>query len=189
MVLTKGADMFFLRFVSIAIFGTIAFACTIPLNAQSPAGLTEDQMRNFLLKAKVVSGYQTGEGITRPYKLTLSDGSTVHDASFQSIDEYKPSMQFENGKTEMNFRDSYKYNIAAYELAKLIGLENMLPVTVERTWAGKPGSLSWWLPSKMNEKKRQAQKIKPPDAEAWNKQIHKIQVLRQLVYDTDRNSQ
>jgi hypothetical protein len=28
----------------------------------------------------------------------------------------------------------------------LLGLEDMLPVCVERSWQGKPGSLSWWLP-------------------------------------------
>jgi hypothetical protein len=31
--------------------------------------------------------------------------------------------------TEPNFVDSYKYNIAAYALAELIGMGNMLPYT------------------------------------------------------------
>jgi hypothetical protein len=48
--------------------------------------------------------------------------------------------------TELNFVDSYKFNIAAYQLAELLGLNDMLPVYVERKWHGDTGSLSWWLP-------------------------------------------
>jgi hypothetical protein len=33
-----------------------------------------------------------------------------------------------SGSTELNFVDSYKYNIAAYALAEMLGVEDMLPV-------------------------------------------------------------
>jgi hypothetical protein len=144
-------------------------------------------MRNFLLHAKVVGSRQSGKGITSPYRLTLSDGRLTHDASFQSIDESRPYKKFDSGRTEINFRDSYKYNIAAYELAILLGLGDMMPVTVERKWKGNTGSLSWWLSAKMDEETRVAKGIRPPDSEAWNKQMHKMRVFSQLVYDTDRN--
>ena len=39
---------------------------------------------------------------------------------------------------ELDFVDSYKYNIAAYELAELLGMDDMLPVYVERKWQGRP---------------------------------------------------
>ncbi len=87
----------------------------------------------------------------------------------------------------MNFVDSYKYNIAAYELAEMLGLDDMLPVYVERSWQGNPGSLSWWLPVKMDEEERIKQKITPPDPDAWNNQMYKIRVFDQLVYDNDPN--
>ena len=61
--------------------------------------------------------------------------------------------------TELGFVDSYKYNIAAYQLAELLGLDDMLPVYVERKWKGDPGSLSWWLPVKMDEVERHKQKL------------------------------
>ena len=77
----------------------------------------------------------------------------------------------------MNFVDSYKYNIAAYTLAEMIGVDDMLPVYVERKWGGDPGSLSWWLPVKMDEVERHKQKITPPDLDAWNNQMYKIRVL------------
>jgi len=95
-------------------------------------------------------------------------------------------MQLDAG-TELNFVDSYKYNIAAYELAELLGLDDMLPEYVERKWQGNVGSLSWWLPVKMDEVERHKEKLTPPDGDAWNNQMYKIRVFDELVYDSDPN--
>jgi hypothetical protein len=92
-----------------------------------------------------------------------------------------------DGKTEINFRDSYHFNLAAYEIAKLLGLNAMMPVTVERKWEGKRGSLTWWLDSQMNELERSAKNIQPPDVAAWNRQFDIMTVFGALVYDVDRN--
>ena len=151
------------------------------------ASLSQDQIKQFLSTAKVIKSKQASKGVTGTYRLTLSDGTITHDASFQPIDEHKPMMELASGKREMNFVDSYKYNIAAYQLAELIGVDDMMPVYVERKWAGKTGSLSWWLPVKMDEAERVKQKIPVPDPDSWNKQMYKIRVLDQLVYDADPN--
>lgn len=177
--------MAFVLFRSTALI--VALILATPSNVRLQEKPTEEQMREFLLKAKVVGSRRIGKGKTSPYRLTLDNGTMAHDAAFQSIDEYKPSIKFENGNTEMNFRDSYKYSIAAFELAKLLGLGDMMPVTVERKWRGKPGALSWWLPVKMDEGQRISKGLHPPDREAWNRQMHKMRVFSQLVYDTDRN--
>ncbi|MFY9561216.1 MAG: hypothetical protein WAQ52_13360 [Terriglobales bacterium] len=149
--------------------------------------LNKEQIKHFLLTAKVVGSKQSGKGITHPWRLTLSDGTLTHDASFQAIDEHKSTVTMASGRTEMNFVDSYKYNIAAYALAELLGLDDMLPVYVERSWRGAPGSLSWWLSVKMDEEDRVKQKIQPPDPDAWDNQMYKIRVFDQLVYDADPN--
>lgn len=157
------------------------------IGAEEP-NLSKDQIKQFLLTAKVVASTQRGiKGITHTWRLTLSDGTVTHDASFQPIDEHKLSMQLSSGKSELNFVDSYKYNIAAYSLAELIGMDDIVPVYVERKWQGNPGSLSWWLPVKMDEGERLKQKIEVPDPDAWNKQMYKIRVLDELVYDVDPN--
>ena len=83
--------------------------------------------------------------------------------------------------------DSYLYNIAAYRFARMLGLQSMMPVTVERKWNGMIGSLSWWLPHQMDEGKRMQENIRPPDVAAHNRQMHKMRVFTELVYDTDRN--
>jgi len=147
---------------------------------------TKEQIKQFLMNAKVVKSQDAKKGVTGTKRLTLSDGTITHDASFQDLDEHKFSKQLASG-TELNFVDSYKYNIAAYGLAELLGMDDMLPVYVERKWEGKKGSLSWWLPVKMDEAERYKQKLTPPDPDAWNNQMYKIRVFDQLVSDNDPN--
>lgn len=161
--------------------------CSGFVNAADQPNLTKDQIKQFLLTAKVIASRQSAKGITNPWRLTLSDGTITHDASFQAIDEHKTSMKLASGGTELNFVDSYKYNIAAYALAELLGMDDLVPVYVERKWQGNAGSLSWWLPVKMDEADRKKQQITAPDPDAWNKQMYKIRVFDQLVYDNDPN--
>ncbi len=165
----------------------IASAQAQPQTATQEAKLTVEQMKEFLLHAKVIKEKQTTKGVTAPSRLTMSDGVLTHDAAFQTIDESKTKMEFATGGTEMNFRDSYKYNIAAYELACLVGLGQMMPVTVERKIDGKTGSLTWWLKVQMDEVDRMKKKITPPYLESWNEQMHRVRIFTQLVFDTDRN--
>jgi len=149
--------------------------------------LTDEQKQQFLLLAKVVNSERLGKGVTHPWRLTLSDGQLTHDAAFQAVDEYAPSMKFTDGHTELNFVDSYRYDIAGYELAKLVGMNDMIPVTVERNWNGQEGALSWWVPWKWDEVMRYHQNLHPPDPDAWDKQMYKVRVFDQLIYDTDPN--
>jgi hypothetical protein len=169
------------------VFATV-ICLTFPLlivSSDEP-NLTKEQVKQFLLTAKVVKSQRSKKGITNPWRLTLTDGTVTHDASFQIIDEHKPTMQLASG-IEANFVDSYKYNIAAYQLAELLGIDDMMPVYVERKWKGDVGSLSWWLPVKMDEVERHKQGLTAPDPDAWNNQMYKIRVLDQLVYDNDPN--
>jgi len=155
--------------------------------AQEKPQFTPEQQRQFLLSAKVIRYRRLSEGITNSYRLTLSDGNITHDAHFQSINERRSYKELKGGG-EINFVDSYLYNIAAYELAKLIGLDDMLPMTIERRWDGKTGAAAWWLSTQMNEGERQKKNIHPPDLEAWNNSMHKVRVFTELIYDTDRSN-
>lgn len=165
----------------------LCLICAGTICAADDSTLTKEQIKHFLLTAKVVSSKQSSKGVTHPWRLTLSDGTITHDASFQSVNEHKNNVQFESGRNELTFVDSYKYNVAAYSLAELLEVDDMLPVYVERSWRGDPGSLSWWLPVKMDEDERVKQKIAIPDQDAWNKQMYQIRVFDQLIADTDPN--
>jgi hypothetical protein len=167
-------------------------AMTSPLIAQNNAStepkLTEEQEKQFLLHAKVIKSRQTSRGVTNPWRLTLTDGTLTHDAIFQPIDERKPVFQGSDGHSELNFRDSYHFNIAGYEVAKLLGLDNMVPVYVERKWNGNGGSIGWWVPGvKMDEAERHKRHENAPDVDAWNKQMYRVRAITQLFYDTDPN--
>src|SRR5207245_4287730 len=119
--------------------------------AQAPAAaepsLTKAEMQKFLATAKVLKSKQTSNGITAPFRLTLSDGTLTHDAAFQAVDEHKMRMDFGDGSTELNFVDSFEYDLAAYNISELVGLDSMMPVTVARSWNGRKGAISWWVPT------------------------------------------
>ena len=160
--------------------------------APAPAAeISTEQIAAFLKGAKVIRTRSTDKGVTAPKRLTLSDGAITHDAVFQAIDDRQMVARLGGGgrqtTTELNFVDSYKYNIAAYELARLLDLDHMMPVYVERRWNGLIGSISWFVPSLMDESDRLKKKIQPPNPTDWNYQMYRMRVFSSLVRDTDRN--
>jgi hypothetical protein len=95
--------------------------------------LSPEQQREFLRSAKVTASRPIGKGITGSLRLTLSDGTLTHDAAFQSIEDRATDddrRQMRKRAGELNFVDSYKYNIAAYEISRMLGIDDMMPVTV-----------------------------------------------------------
>jgi hypothetical protein len=168
----------------------VALAIAAPAAAQT-AALTQAEQREFLLKARVVSSRPAGKGITGSLRLTLNDGQITHDASFQSIEDRATIQDKVSGRRragEVNFADSYKYNIAAYELAQLLGLGHMMPVTVERRWNGKIGSLTWWVDDVlMDEADREKSNTQPPSALDFQRQRLRMFTFAELIRDTDRN--
>ena len=148
---------------------------------------TPQEIEAFMRAAKVTRSRELSTGITRPLRLTLSDGAFTHDAVFQRIDEKKVMFVPTKGRSEINFVDSWRYNVAAYRLTELLGLERMMPVTIDYKYLGNHGSLSWWAESLMDERRRLKEKVQPPDALAWNQDMYRMRVFTSLVHDTDRN--
>jgi hypothetical protein len=187
MVRLRGA--FVVPLLVLLAFPPLAYAQTT--TPAPSAELSTDQIRVFLKDAKVIRTRTTSKGVTAPKRLTLSDGNIEHDAVFQAIDERKMVMTLGGGgrqsTTELNFVDSYKYNIAAYEVARLLGLDYMMPVYVERKWGGQTGSISWFVPTLMDESERLKKKIQPPNPTDWNQQMYRMRAFSSLVRDTDRN--
>jgi hypothetical protein len=168
----------------------LAVAVTASLLAQT-ARLSPDEQRAFLLNAKVVSARPIGKGVTGSLRLTLSDGQVTHDAGFQSIDDRaseEDRRQMRKRAGELNFVDSYKYNLAAYEIARLLALDGMMPVTVARRYQGRNGSLTWWVDDVlMDEAERENSPQQPPSALSFQRQRMKMVVFSELVGDVDRN--
>jgi hypothetical protein len=148
---------------------------------------TDAEQEAFLTEAKVVKTRAAGGGgITGALRATLRLGELQHDALVQSIDEEKPFMDLARGR-ELEFRDSYKNNVVAYRLDRLLGL-GMVPVTVVRVHEGKKAGFTWWVDDvQMDERARLAKKIGVPDTVAWNRQMWVVRLFDQLIYNTDRN--
>jgi hypothetical protein len=156
-----------------------------PETAPQPT-LSRAQMEAFLLKARIVRTRGAGKGITNTVRATLSDGTLTHDASIQIIDDSRREFVTNRG-TELNFRDSWQFNMAAYLLDKLLAID-MIPATVERPYKGRTGSFTWWVDDVlMDEGARLKSNTQPPNAQSWNEQLWVVRVFDQLIYNTDRN--
>ena len=153
----------------------------------APSKLSREEMAEFLNTAKVLKYEESSQGITRPLEATLSDGHLTHKAQIQMIDESKSQFIGANGQQELNFRDTYKFNIAGYLLDKSMDL-NMIPVSVNRNFKGKSAAFTWWVDDVlMTEGDRMKRKLTAPNLDLWNRQIYIVRVFDQLIYNTDRN--
>jgi hypothetical protein len=145
--------------------------------------LTWQQKETFLIKAKITQSKDAKKGVTGTSRVTLSDGTLTHDASVQTIDDYKTTFL-----NEIGFKDTYKDNIAAWKLARILGIEDMVPPSVRKAYQGKSASFTWWIDNvMMDEVERRAKNAQPPDEDAWNKDNNVMQVFDQLIYNMDRN--
>ena len=155
------------------------------LPAATPSLAPED-MEAFLLKAKVTNRRDAGSGVTGSSRVTLSDGRLTHDAHVQAVDVARAV--FTAGKaSEVNFKDTYRYNIAGYRLARLIGLDTV-PMSVERNIEGKLAAVTWWVDDVlMDEGTRLKKKTMAPDVQRFAKQIQVMKIWDELIQNKDRN--
>lgn len=161
-------------------------AAASPRRAAAQPTLPAAEVERFLAEARVVSSRPAGAGIANTKRFTLSDGKLTHDAHFQAIDESRRVFEGRRG-TEINFRDTWKFNVAACRLDRLLEL-HMTPPSIARGYAGQSGAFTWWIYGALMEIERQRRKIKPPDAR-FNNQMHALRVFDQLIFNTDRNMQ
>jgi len=126
------------------------------------------EIEHFLKEAKITERVEIGEGITKPEKVTLEMDGRVLYAISKTVD--MPS-------------DNWRYELAAYEMDKLLGL-GMVPPTVERGswWRGK-GCLQLWVDGvTMN-----ALEGDPSDLEAWRRQVSLMWLFDDLIGNIDRH--
>lgn len=143
------------------------------------------EAEEFLRTAQVVKKKALGKGITGAHQLTLSDGTRTHKAVWKTIDEFRRGVtSFEGAGVMVDYEDSYRFEIAAYELDKLLGF-NLVPPTVERIIDRKKGALQMWIEGAMTEGERKKKRILPPDVEAWNGQIYRLRLFHQLTFNWD----
>jgi len=137
------------------------------------------KLEDFLRTAEIISSKDIGEGVTKPCKLDMKSGNEEHSGCWKN-----PSGM------QKGFVEGWQYEIAAYEMDKLLGL-NMIPPTVEREFNGKRGSLQFWITSEMSDLERMEQGINIPQdkLESWNKQKYLTRAFDCLIANEDRTQQ
>ena len=171
--------------LTLALLGAAA-----PSAQQAPAGpspvLTDAAVEEFLREARVVEAREIGKGVTDSVRATLSDGSLTHDAHIQTVDVQKAEFRGK-GVVERNFRDNWRFNVAAYKIDRLLGL-NLVPVSVSRRWKGDPGAFTWWVDDvMMDEGERLKKNLVAPDAGCWEQHANLVRMFDRLIDNTDRN--
>jgi hypothetical protein len=158
-------------------------AASKPTSALTSA-LTAEQVEQFLLNATIVSSRKIGKGVTGSRVATLSDGRLTHDAHIQDVNIERHA--------DRNFKDQYRYNIAAYRLARLLGIANV-PASVERRVDDIPAAVTWWIDDVLMDEEKRLTLEKNKTAPPWPRvrTLGYIQVMRvfdQLIANADRNA-
>jgi hypothetical protein len=109
------------------------------------------QWEQFLETAEIIRSEEIGQGVTRPFRLFLKKGDIEWSACWKN-----PS------GIQGGYLEGWQYEIAAYRLDKLIGL-NMVPAAVERKFEGKVGALLYWVTSEHSLLEIEEEKIEKPE--------------------------
>ncbi len=157
-----------------------------PVASPVPTLVTDAEREAFLKTARIVRTRPAAKGVTQTLRVTLSDDVHTHDASIQMVDEARAVFETPKG-TEFNFKDSWRFNVAAYRVDRLLQI-GMVPTTVERRHATKAASFTWWVDDVlMDEQERYRGKRSSPDSEDWNQQMWTTRLFDQLIANVDRN--
>lgn len=136
-------------------------------------------IEGFLLNAEIVKSEDVGEGVTKPLKVYLKLG----DKEAKGV--WKNPEGIQDG-----FLEGWRYEIAAYRMDKLLGL-NMIPPTVERELNGKKGSFQYWVTAEFSLLKVMEENITMPSdtRELREKMKYLARVFDSLIANEDRTQQ
>jgi hypothetical protein len=134
----------------------------------------EARIEKELKTAEVVRLEDIGTGVTRPRRAYLKPGGIVESMTWKVLPPgYRGS-----------YWESYKSEIAAYELDKLLGLK-MIPPAVEREIDGSVGAAIMWI-SPATSVKQMGGKV-PTDRIA-GEEIRRMQLFDDFIGNSDRNA-
>jgi hypothetical protein len=130
------------------------------------------ELEEYVRTAKVEKVADIPIGVTRPQRAYLAAGGPVSSFAWKPI---RPGVKD-------GYFESYKSEIAAYELDKLLGL-NMVPVVVERRVNNDVGAAVMWI-----EGVRSWESVLPlPKPATWGFQLARMKMFDDLISNSDRN--
>jgi len=134
-------------------------------------------IEEYLRTADVVKLEKINVGVTGPRRAHMAPGGPVDMFTWKPIapGRYK------------GYWESYKSEIAAYELDKLLALD-MFPPAVERELEGELGAAVMWAsPTKSFKQLGGVPRPPPAQLDRWNRQVVRAKMIDNLIANTDPN--
>jgi hypothetical protein len=136
---------------------------------------TPDVISSYIREAAIDRLEVIPVGVTKPMRAVLKPGGPIESVV---VKELPPGRKG-------GFWESYKSEIAAYELDRMLDL-NMVPPTVEKRVKGTLMSAQMFVDRCVWLKELKG--LQSPDVAAWNRQVHRHRVFDNLIANVDRNA-
>lgn len=152
-----------------------------PLPFQDHAAILD-----ILRTAPIVESKLMSRGVAGNIKLVLDHKGRRIRAVLRVIDR-KEKEDTGSARMDIKYRDSYIFEVAAYEIDRMLGI-GRIPPTVVRRVKGQPGSVQIWMEGVAPEDVMLAEdRLNPPDTKFWWQQKTIMWVFDALIANTDRN--
>ena len=137
----------------------------------------EAEIEEYLKTAEILGFEDIPVGVTNPQSAELAPGGPIDKFAWKQL---KPGIY-------RGYWESYKAEIAAYELDKLLGL-GMVPVTVERRIRGDLGAAVMWVAPAESFKDLGGTPTPPTRFLGyWTIQLCRAKMFDNLIYNRDPN--
>jgi len=165
-----------------AVLVTLWFSAVVSAQLPAPAGTTEStpwfgqeqRIEEHLKNAGIASIKDIGTGVTRPRRAYLTPSEPVESVAWKVLPPGRRG----------GFWESYKSEIAAYELDRLLNM-HMVPPTVERRIADETGAAVMWVTGVKSVKELGG---KVPSGPEWGKPLRQMMMFDNLIRNIDRNA-
>jgi len=132
----------------------------------------ETEIESFLVSGKVTKMEAVPIGVTKPQRAYLEPGPVARFAWKQLPPQRRSG-----------YRESYKAEIAAYQLDRLLDM-HMVPPVVERKVDAQIGAAVLWIEETKGWDMKKP--VKGPEPE-WSRQISRMKLFDLLIGNIDRN--
>jgi hypothetical protein len=131
------------------------------------------EFEEYLRTAEIDHFDDIALGVTHPKRAFFKPGGLVAAAAWKVLPPGRPS----------GYWESYKSEIAAYELDKLLGIV-MVPPAVEKRWKGQTAAAILWLTPIHPWKEMEAR----PKPAKWVRQVARMKMFDNFICNKDRNA-